>query len=621
MSVAVVSLGAVSALGRGDSAFSIGEIGGLPVSAVRRDPLLESAGLVRPFAARVDASLTKNDATSLLYTALSDCLDALTPHVDLGEKRIGLVVGTSAGNMEALQRVVEGDTEHVADALYFAPLRDALSRIPKPRSWAPCSLVLGACASSTFAMGLGMRWLEQNECDVAIAGGFDSLSVFVAAGFEVLRATSANGKSLPFRKGRDGMSLGEGAAFCALMRENEAPKARFYINGFGAASDAVHLTAPDREGGGLHRAITRALVEAGAPKIDIVSAHGTATPFNDASEASALRRALGESALEEAVVHPYKAQIGHALGAAGALELFAAVSAIENGILPGAFGEGEIDEAARVSLLPRNKSAAPETVLKLSSAFGGANAALVASSRASRAAVAQDRGTREEAYVSRAVSVEDVGDADQIARASGYSRDKLARADKLTKLVIHAVHKLKESGVDLSGAGIIVGHGLATLETNALFWQRARVKPSHAEPRRFPYTSPNAAPGECSVVFGLTGPSFAVGSGLHGGLEALFVARTLIRSGDAEKIIVVGVDEVGDLAKRAAPSLHEAAIATLVSADPGWARIASAQLIWPGVEHREPAGGLGRLTEPDVPSELSLASPWGGFAHLSLVRV
>lgn len=615
MSAAVVAIGAISALGRSDAAFDVGRVGEAPKSAVTLDPMLQKAGLARPFAARVDARFEEEGVSSLLQNALTDCIDALAAKVELAGKRIGLAVGTSAGGMRALEQIVEGSRSEVSDALYFAPLRDALSRISSVREWAPCSLVLGACASSTFAIGLGMRWLEQNECDVVIAGGFDSLSVFVAAGFEVLRATTAHGKSAPFRKGRDGMSLGEGAAFCALMRGDEAPSARFYIHGFGASSDAVHLTAPDREGGGLYRAVSHALTEAGNPEIDIVSAHGTATPFNDASEARALMRALGERALEHAVVHPFKAQIGHTLGAAGAIELFSAMSAVERGILPGACGAGEIDSDARVRLLTQNESGAPQTVLKLSSAFGGANAALVASSRAR---APENARAREDAYLSPKVHVSDVGDADAIARASGYPRDKIARADRLTRLVIHAVHALKERGDDLSGAGILVGHGLATLETNALFWERARMRPSHAEPRRFPYTSPNAAPGECSVLFGLTGPSFAVGSGLHGGLEALFVARTLIRSGDAEKMVVVAVNEVGEMAKRVVPTLHEGATAWVVSSarppeGAGWSRISEAHLRW------------GASAEPKAASNpaetLFAASPWGGFAHLSLVRV
>jgi 3-oxoacyl-[acyl-carrier-protein] synthase-1/3-oxoacyl-[acyl-carrier-protein] synthase II len=118
----------------------------------------------------------------------------------------------------------------------------------------------------------------------------------------------------------------------------------------------------------------------------------------------------------------------------------------------------------------------------------------------------------------------------------------------MAKLVVSAVHRLSAlvGSQALVGAGLIVGTSLATLEQNELFDSRRRERGARfVEPRRFPATSPNAAAGECAIAFHLTGPTFAVGGSLHGGLEALEVARDLVAAGDAEVMVVVAADLAG----------------------------------------------------------------------------
>src|SRR5262249_11269143 len=159
---------------------------------------------------------------------------------------------------------------------------------------------------------------------------------------------------------------------------------------------------------------------------------------------------------------------------------------------------------------------APKVALKLASAFGGANAALVVT-RDPPAARPRPRP----AYVTRAVLVKEP----PASLASRVPPAMLARVDELVRLAIGAVAALEDAVGSLAGAGIVAGQALSTLETNALFYARIAAKGARAaEPRRFPYTSPNAVCGECAVLFGLTGPGFAVGAGPHGALEALAVA-------------------------------------------------------------------------------------------------
>ena len=588
MSSAIVAFGACSGLGRGLEAFS----GGPPGSAARVvtivDDELVSAGLARPFCARAAGVDRGGDrATALLTLALGDCMGALDgAGFDWRSLRVGLALGTSSGGMREAERLfatLAGQESPNAvtakNAAYFSPMTEAISR--SGLSLSPSTLVLTACAASTLALGLATRWLEIGACDVVLAGGFDAVSVFVASGFEALGATTARLPSRPFALDRDGMALGEGAAVIALMRAAEAPRALAFITGFGASGDAVHVTAPDRSGEGLARAARLALAEAGLPPVALVSAHATATPFNDAAESRAIAAALGDAA-REVVVHPFKAQIGHTLGAAGALESLACVDAIVRGVLPASVISESPDPAAPARLLVESRAASVTCALKLSAAFGGANAALVFESR-----VGQNvRRAPATCHVSRAFHVSRVPTANELAGSTGQSADRLAKSCDLSRLALAAVAMLSASFGDLRGAGIVVGHAYATLDVNEQYNRRLLARGARAvEARKFPYTSPNAAAGECSVAFGLTGPNLAVGSGLHGGLEALVIASHLVAARDAARIVVVAVDAPGPAAIALAaaagwPLPPLGAVALVVSADArdGAYRIASATL-------------------------------------------
>jgi 3-oxoacyl-[acyl-carrier-protein] synthase-1/3-oxoacyl-[acyl-carrier-protein] synthase II len=461
--------------------------------------------------------------------------------------------------------------------------------------------LLGACASSTLALGLALRWLTLGRCDIAFAGGFDAVSEFVASGFEALRATTAT-RPRPFRLHRDGMALGEGAGVVALELAREpAPSNDFpLLVGFAATTDAVHLTAPDRTGDGLARAAKLALSEARlAPSsMGIVSAHATATPFNDAAEAQAMRRVFGDAGPN--VVHPFKAQIGHTLGAAGVLESLALLDASSRGIAPAAAGDGAMDPECAVPLLEVSRPAPSAPALKLSSAFGGANAALVFAPRADAAPSAPDPPTpARPVYLHAVQAIQGALDARVFADRFGERHPNLPRLDRLARLTLAAIDRLAAAiGADVwEGGGLILGHTLATLEQNDLFDARRRERgPRSVEPRRFPATSPNAAAGECAIAFRLTGPTFAVGGSLHGGLEALAVARDLVAAGDAATMLVVAADLTGPvsvalLEAAGGPPITEGACAALLTASP---TLGGAQSTRSGVElHREVPRALG----------------------------
>jgi 3-oxoacyl-[acyl-carrier-protein] synthase II len=153
---------------------------------------------------------------------------------------------------------------------------------------------------------------------------------------------------------------------------------RARIAGIGAAGDAVHMTAPDREGRGAARAIASALVDAALAPVDVgfVSAHGTGTPYNDAMEAVAITRVFGR---QHVAVNSIKGAIGHTLGAAGAFETVLCVAAMETGLVPPTTGLEHVDPAcAALDLVRGSARATPVRVsVSTSSGFAGANAALV----------------------------------------------------------------------------------------------------------------------------------------------------------------------------------------------------------------------------------------------------
>jgi 3-oxoacyl-[acyl-carrier-protein] synthase-1/3-oxoacyl-[acyl-carrier-protein] synthase II len=553
--VDVLAAGAVSALGVGAAAFDGGGVGEHAQTAILPDAELIEAGLRKPFCARARAVAPsdRDRARELLELAVQSLVAELDERLpDWRTRRVALCVGTSGGGMPSQVRAFERraagaplDKELAQAAPYFGPL----AVLPELLGVAcePQAQVLAACASSTVAIGLGCRWLELGRADLVIAGGYDALSVFIAAGFEALGATSAT-RPAPFRLERDGMALGEGAALVALVRHGEVTgTVHGHVLGFGASSDAVHVTAPDRSGSGLVRAARAALKDAGVDgaDIDLISAHATATPFNDAAEANALRTVLG-SAAERVVVHPFKAVIGHTLGAAGVLELLAALDAMRRGVLPAALGSGPLDPLFCSRLLVENTQGAALRCLKLSAAFGGANAALVAGRRTGAAPALPSRPVR---LLARGAPAE-CFDAVAAARLAVIDPQKLTRLDPLSELAVtaaaNAIALYEGKLPELTG--VVVGSAAATIEVNDAYDERRRTRGArHVEPRRFPPTSPNLAGGQCSITFGLRGPSLAVGAGQAAAAEALLVAYDLVEAGDADAIVVVAVEQVGPM--------------------------------------------------------------------------
>lgn len=280
---------------------------------------------------------------------------------------VALVCGTTTGGVPAW---LSGSRD--AQIAYHAPAA-ALARALGLGG--PLLVPSVACASGTAAMGLALDLVRSGRAEAALCGGADVLTDFVARGFASLQAIDLRAPCRPFDRDRGGLSLGEGAAFLVVEPAANARRVRAELRGAGLAGDAVHMTAPDREGGGAARAMTAALADAGVSptEIQFVSAHGTGTVFNDAMEARALCRA----GLAHAAVHGVKGAIGHTLAAAGAFEALLCMRALESGELPPTTGLCVRDPAIDLDVIARPRRAAIRAALSTSSGFGGMNAAIV----------------------------------------------------------------------------------------------------------------------------------------------------------------------------------------------------------------------------------------------------
>jgi nodulation protein E len=241
--------------------------------------------------------------------------------------------------------------------------------------------VVSACASATHAIGLSFQLVRSGAVQCAVAGGAEaSISYGAIKGWEAMRVMAPD-KCRPFSKDRKGMIIGEGAAVVVLETEENARKRGADIlaelAGFGMSADAKDITAPDA--GGMTRAMNAALSDAklSAADIQYVNAHGTGTTANDRTETAALNTAFGDHA-KKLAVSSTKSMIGHALGAAGALEMVATVMGLREGVVTPTINYLGPDPECDLDYVPNEaRDLKIDAALSNSFAFGGLNAVLV----------------------------------------------------------------------------------------------------------------------------------------------------------------------------------------------------------------------------------------------------
>ena len=236
----------------------------------------------------------------------------------------------------------------------------------------PAWVVSTACSSSAKVFGSAARLIEAGLVDAAVVGGVDSLCLSTLYGFNSLELLSAQ-ICRPWDAARDGLSIGEAAAFALVERTSEAPQG--WLLGVGESNDGHHMSAPHPEGAGAIAAMRAALTDAALQPADIgyINLHGTATPSNDAAEDHAVGSVFGSATPCSST----KGATGHTLGAAGAVEAVIALLALRHGLLPAGLNVTQPDPALTLDYLRSNRHAPLRAVLSNSFGFGGSNASLV----------------------------------------------------------------------------------------------------------------------------------------------------------------------------------------------------------------------------------------------------
>lgn len=242
----------------------------------------------------------------------------------------------------------------------------------------PGLAVSAACASSTVALVHGARAVATGRTRSVLVVCADLVSEFVCRGFAALKALDEH-PCRPFDRNRAGLSLGEAAAAIHLVCKEDAREARHdllgEITGWGQANDAVHVTAPARDGCGLTLAMQAALRRAALhpEEIGAVHAHGTGTVYNDAMELTALRAVFGTAVPP---MHSIKGAVGHTLAAAGGVEAAVSLMSLHTRTIPPTVGLEQVEEAAAGFISSRPQTVRGDVILTTNSGFGGINAAL-----------------------------------------------------------------------------------------------------------------------------------------------------------------------------------------------------------------------------------------------------
>lgn len=308
--------------------------------------------------------------------------------------RVGVIVSSGIGGLKTIEdqnrNLVEKGPDRVSPMyiptgiVNMATGNVAIELGIKGESFA----IVTACASSTHSIGEAFRMIRHGYQDAMIVGGTEaSITPTGVAGFSNLKTLSQSTDklraSIPFDKERSGFVMGEGAGVIVLEELEHAKKrnAKIYAElvGYGASSDAYHITSPTPDGEGGARAMVNAIKDANLnpEEVTYINAHGTSTPLNDKCETSAIKLALGEHA-KDVMVSSTKGHTGHLLGAAGGVEAIACIKAIEDSFVPATVGYKVADEECDLDIVPNNgRNMEVNVAMSNSLGFGGHNSSVI----------------------------------------------------------------------------------------------------------------------------------------------------------------------------------------------------------------------------------------------------
>jgi 3-oxoacyl-[acyl-carrier-protein] synthase II len=512
--------------------------------------------------------------------------------LDVRGRRVGLVVGGTTGGMFETEELLallhaEPERKDVFPQMLAHPLTATSERLNEALGpFCRIRTLSSACSSGANAIVAAASWLLDSDLDAVVAGGSDALCRLTVTGFNALGVLDPE-PCRPFDLHRRGTSLGEGAGFVVIERAQDA-MARgtlpvVELAGWALGSEAHHITNPLPDGGLIAELIETALDRAGlSPSdVDYVSAHGTGTPASDAAEASALTKALGAE-IRRIPVSSSKAQIGHTLGAAGAIEAAISALTIRNRTLVPTAGLVEPDPAMKLVHVPRVGHPVERVRVALSNAFGfgGMDTVLVLSEPARPVPVAGRAApvvVRERAIAPVITGVAALGpwglrsgaecanlmDGAPAYEAAPFDAEALLdpvrgrRLDKIASLATVAAEcALRDAKAPVSQAGLVLGNAFGNVDRCAAFLHRVfQAGPRSASPAEFPNLVPSSPVGHASIYLGLHGPAFAVSDLATSGQSAFAQAVQLLASGEASCMVAGAAEPHSDIGDRVLANL------------------------------------------------------------------
>lgn len=289
--------------------------------------------------------------------------------IDPTDGKMILIISSTKGNISLLET-----EEHTTELEKRIALSTSAKLVAEHFGFVNTPIIISnACISGVVGIITAMRLLRTGQYENAVVAGADVISSFIFSGFESFQALSPQ-VCRPFDKSRDGLNLGEGAA-TIILSVNKRYEGNIKVLAGSVSNDANHISGPSRTGKELSFAIDRSLKEAGlsTDDIDFISAHGTATPYNDEMEA----KAINLSQLQSTPLNSLKGYYGHTLGAAGLIESIISVQSLREGLILPTPGFGERGVTQAVNVVAELQPTQAESFLKTASGFGGCNAAVI----------------------------------------------------------------------------------------------------------------------------------------------------------------------------------------------------------------------------------------------------
>ena len=303
----------------------------------------------------------------LLIASIADALNG--SGVDVRDKKTVLIISSTKGNISLLENEPMSDElkNRISLSTSAALVAGHFGFQNKP------IVVSNACISGVLGMVTAKRLLSMGEYEHAVVAGADVISKFILSGFQSFQALSP-APCKPFDKAHDGLNLGEGAG-TVILSTNKKYAQNIKLKGGSVNNDANHISGPSRTGQELAGAIKNALLDAdlSAQHIDFISAHGTATVYNDEMEANA----ISISGLQKVPLNSLKGFYGHTLGAAGLIESIISIQSLKQGLVMPTIGFSEAASADKVTVCADATPIKANNFLKTASGFGGCNAAVV----------------------------------------------------------------------------------------------------------------------------------------------------------------------------------------------------------------------------------------------------